>query len=159
MGKTKTTRYLGAAQVGAEVGKTRSAITASLRRHGPKAARPFPPPRVYIGDVPGWAEEQLDDIRAWFAAPAKGRSLRSATRAAWALEHMPPGPERDQIEQFVESVKAGAPSRSTAQEQFTERMLVAFDEFERGRDHDERVAEQRRRSDYMPEDQAGASEE
>jgi hypothetical protein len=71
----RTREYLGAAQVGAEVGVDRSTITKSLQRHGPGSgsARPFPPPRVRVGSVPGWSAEQLDDIREWFGQPVQGR--------------------------------------------------------------------------------------
>lgn len=72
----RTREYLGAAQVGAEVGVDRSTITKSLQRHGPGSARPFPAPRVRVGGAPGWDASQLDDIRAWFDQPAKGRPRR-----------------------------------------------------------------------------------
>ncbi|MUL39623.1 hypothetical protein FZ103_00245 [Streptomonospora sp. PA3] len=69
----RTREYLSTAQVAAEVGVDRSTITTSLRRHGPKSTRPFPVPRVRVGSSPGWDEDQLDDIRAWFGLPARGR--------------------------------------------------------------------------------------
>lgn len=69
----RTREYLSSAQVAAEIGVDRSTITQSLRRHGPGSARPFPTPRVRVGAAPGWAPEQLPEIRRWFGQPAQGR--------------------------------------------------------------------------------------
>lgn len=66
-------RHLGAAQVAEEVGVARSTVTASLRRHGPTSPVPFPEPAVWIGTVPGWKTDQLEDIREWFGRPRQGR--------------------------------------------------------------------------------------
>lgn len=70
----RTREYLSTAQVAAEIGVDRSTITQSLRRHGPGSARPFPPPDVWIGTVPGWRRGRVAEVRAWFAARRRGRA-------------------------------------------------------------------------------------
>lgn len=73
----KTREYLSSAQIASAVGVTPTAVTQSLRRHGPGTGspRPFPVPRVRVGTAWGWDPSQLDDILAWFRVPVSGRSL------------------------------------------------------------------------------------
>ncbi|TQN26102.1 hypothetical protein FHX37_4196 [Haloactinospora alba] len=66
-------RYLGATQVAAEIGVSRTAVTQALRRNPPDSASPFPEPDAFVGDTPGWAPDRLGEIRAWYATPRQGR--------------------------------------------------------------------------------------
>lgn len=67
-------RYLSSAELAEAVGVSRSTITASLRRHGPLSARPFPEPDVWIGTAPGWRRGRVAEVRAWFAERRRGRA-------------------------------------------------------------------------------------
>ncbi|WP_017972516.1 helix-turn-helix transcriptional regulator [Actinopolyspora halophila] len=66
-------RFLGVADLAAELGVSTGTVTKWVARYPADSAHPFPAPDVHIGNVYGWEPSRIEEIKQWRAGmPGQG---------------------------------------------------------------------------------------